>query len=274
MLLRRHLLPIVALLLVGFTLALAPFLPTGIDWHLSWRPAALDMLAGRTPYDNVTFYSPPWLIAPLLPLALLPEHIGRAALFLISIAGLLLAVRRFGGSLAASLIVLASPPSFHMLLNANIDWIPVLGATLPPRWGLFLVVVKPQIGAGIALYWLVQSWREGGWRRCIAVFGPVTIAFLLSFVVFGLWPMSMLSATSHSWNASLWPYSLPIGLALLVTAVRQSQSRYALVAAPCLAPYLAFHSWIVVLAAIAPRTPELAAAVIGLWFLILAQLPG
>lgn len=93
----------------------------------------------------------------------------------------------------------------------------------------------------------------------------------LSLVLFGWWPANLLNATSVSWNASLWPYTLPVGLALLVAALRQRQRLYALAAGPCFAPYLAFHSWVAALAALAPRTGELVAAVIGLWLMLALQ---
>jgi hypothetical protein len=70
------------------------------------------------------------------------------------------------------------------------------------------------------------------------------------------------------WNATLWPMSLPVGLVLIVTAIRKRELKYALGASPCLSPYILLHSWVVVLLAIVSSTAELIAAVIGLWILV------
>lgn len=95
-------------------------------------------------------------LLPILPLALMPPDVGRAAFLLLSLAG-------FGYA------------AFK------------LGAKLLPA-GAFLVVVDPQIGSMVALFCLVESWRKGGWREVLRVFWPVSLALLLSFALFGLRP--------------------------------------------------------------------------------------
>jgi hypothetical protein len=45
-------------------------------------------------------------------------------------------------------------------------------------------------------------------------------------------------------------------------------------ASPCLSPYILFHSWVVVLFAIVAATPEIVAAVIGLWILVYIRAAG
>ncbi|HIE57252.1 MAG TPA: hypothetical protein EYP88_03350 [Anaerolineales bacterium] len=163
-----------------------------------------------------------------------------------------------------------SPVVIHSLLNANLDWMPVLGYTLSPAIGLFFIAVKPQMGSVVAIFWLVESWRQGGWRQIAKTFFPVTLAYLLSFAFYGLWPLNILKASRYTtwWDASLWPMSIPVGLALLIFAVRTWNIRPAMAASPCLSPHVLFHSWVAVLAAIVSSTPETIAAVIGLWVLV------
>ena len=158
----------------------------------------------------------------------------------------------------------------HSLLNANLDWMPVLGYTLSPAIGLFFIAVKPQMGSVVAVFWLVESWRQGGWRQIAKTFFPVTLAYLLSFAFYGLWPLNILKASRYTtwWDASLWPMSIPVGLALLIFAVRTWNIRPAMAASPCLSPHVLFHSWVAALAAIVSSTPETIAAVIGLWVLV------
>lgn len=250
---------------------LIPYLPVGIDWHLTYRPVTLGLLSGQNPYLNETFFNPPWVILPLIPVAVLPEATGRAVFFVVSIVGLALAGKRLGATPIGIAALLLSPPSLHGLLNANIDWMPLLGMTLPPRWGLLLVLVKPQVGAFVAAYWLYEGWRSGGIRRIVGDFAPVTIVVGISFLLFGFFPAAMLRTPQMTWNASLFPYTIPVGLALVVAAFRRHNVRFAMAASPCLSPYLALHSWIAALGALAPQTPELIAAVLGLWGIIILQ---
>src|SRR3990172_13242130 len=80
-----------------------------IDWHNTWRPAALLLLAGQSPYDCKWFFGPPWALFPLLPLALLPETIGRLILLLVCFILFALAALRFGAGRLALAVFLLSP---------------------------------------------------------------------------------------------------------------------------------------------------------------------
>jgi hypothetical protein len=130
--------------------------------------------------------------------------------------------------------------------------------------------MKPQIGIAVAPFWLVEAWRVGGWKLVLKTFLPFTIVLLLSFVIFGIWPMYSFSyRVSEVWfNASLWPMSIPVGLALFVASIRKRKIEYAMAASPCLSPYALFYSWTGALLAIVSSTPETIAAVVGLWILI------
>jgi hypothetical protein len=264
----------VVILLPVLTMLLADHLPLGVDWAWSLRPAALKLLHGNSPYLAATaeeaFAGAPWALLPLIPLALLPVNVGRALLLFISLAAFTVAALRLGAGPLALGAFLVSPPVVHCLLNANLDWLPVLGFTLSPWLGLFFIAVKPQMGSVVAIFWLVEAWRTGGPIRVVKVFAPVGLALLLSFGLFGWWPLAGVRILEYSrlWNASLWPVSIPVGLALAVTALRRRDKRLAMGASPCLSPYVLFHAWSGALASIVSSTPETVAAVIGLWILV------
>lgn len=268
------------LLIIGLALGLAGgvawAMPFGIDWHLTFRPAALAVWGGRSPYSVDIFGLAPWGIVPFLPFALLPENIGRGALFVLSLGVFAWTAYRLGAKPLALGAFLFSPPVLNDLLNTNANWLVLLGFTLPPQLGLFFVLIKPQVGAGVAVFWLAEAWRKGGWRETVRVFGPVALALGLSFLFFGFWPARSLHVftTSQTWNASLWPASLPVGVVLLVAALRQRQIRYAFGAAPCLSPYVLFHAWSGALLALAPAQVEMLAGVAGLWALVLIRALG
>ena len=255
----------VFLLLVG---CMALVLPPAVDFHNYFRPAALGILKGISPYENTGFFNAPWTLLPLLPIALLPESLGRAVLVVVAFLTYAFTAYRLGGKPLAVVFFLLSPTVLADLLNGNLDWLAMVGYVLPHPVGLFFLAVKPQIGAVVGLFWLIEAWREGGWRRALRVFGPFAICLGLSFIIFGLWPLRFQANLSMWWNASLWPMSIPVGLVLLTAALRKRNQRLAMAAAPCLSPYLLLHSWSPALLAIIDKLPETIAAVVGLWILV------
>lgn len=269
---------LIGLAVVGLTLVAAPYLPVGIDWRLTQRPAALTLLRGASPYDvspTAPYAGAPWGVWVLLPLALLPESIGRAALLFIGLGAFAMTAHRLGARPWVTGAFLLSPPVLHCLLNANDDWMPLLGFVLPPPIGLFFLAVKPQMGSVVALVWLVQAWRRGG-REVVRVFGPVTAALALTFLLYGFWPANAfrVASISQGWNASLWPLSIPVGLGLAVAALRKGETRYAMAASPCLSPYVLFHSWSGALAAVLAQPLEALAVIAGLWVLVIVRAVG
>ncbi|HQA69263.1 MAG TPA: hypothetical protein PK801_13125 [Aggregatilineales bacterium] len=86
--------------------------------------------------------------------------------------------------------------------------------------------------------------------------------------LYGLWPLRSSQEVGLWWNASLWPMSIPIGLALVAAAVRSRRIEYAMGAAPCLSPYVLLHAWSGALAAILKHRVEALAAIAGLWLLV------
>ncbi len=261
------------LMLVGLVALGSLYLPEGIDWHFVYRPAALSVLSGKSPYGPFNFYAAPWALVPLIPLAVLPERVGRAVLFVLALGVYAYVGYRLGAKRLALAAFLLSPPVLHGLLNSNVEWLPLLGYVLPPPIGLFLVAIKPQIGLGAAVFWLVEAWRRGRAREVVRVFWPFSLALLVSFVLYGPWPLRFRDTLiqTESYNASLWPSTIPIGLALLVAALRRRDLRFAMAASPCLSPYVLLHAWVGPLAAILSHTPETIAAVAGLWILMLLR---
>ena len=65
--------------------------------------------------------------------------------------------------------------------------------------------------------------------------------------------------------------SIPVGLALLVAAVRKRRIEYAMGASPCLSPYVLFHSWSSALVSIVSLEAETVAAVVGLWVVVIIR---
>ncbi len=259
---------LIGLLLLILVAVATLYLPTGIGWHYSFRPASLALVSARSPYDVAGFYGAPWGLLPLVPFALLPENVGRAALSVLGAGVFAYTAYRLGAKPLAMVAFLLWPPVLHCLLNTDVEWLAMLGFVLPPQIGLFFIAVKPQVGVGVGVFWLAEAWRKGSIREVFQVFGPVSLALLTSFALFGLWPLkiSQIDALATGFNASLWP--IPVGLALLVASIRTRNFRYAMPSSPCLSPHVLFHSWAAALIAVASLPAETVAAVVGLWILV------
>jgi hypothetical protein len=267
---------IIVIIVIIIVLLGARYLPIGVDWETVFRPACQTLLKGESPYKADPYFGiAPWALIPLLPLALLSVGLSRVLLLLISLIAFAYAVYKLSNDPITVFAFLLSPIVMHSLLSANIDWMPLLGFVLPPQIGIFLVTAKPQIGSVVILFWLVEAWREGGLLMILRIFWPICVVTLLSFLFFGLWPLNYLEIyeVSMTWNASLWPASIPIGIGLLVAALRMRKINFAMAASPCLSPYVLFHAWSGALASIAPLRYEMIAVVIGLWVLVVLRFP-
>jgi len=226
------------------------------DWRLYFRPAALELLAGRSPYIP-GFYNLPWALLPLLPLVALPVELGSAIIFVANLFSYIYVAHKLGARLFAIIIFLITIYPILNSLNCNIDGLIALGFILPPQIGLFFILVKPQIGLPIAIFWLVETLRGGGISLAARRFAPVTIAFLLSFALFGFWPLSSSGAIDAIWNSSIWPHGILIGLALLGWSIILRRKELSISAGPYLSPYLAPQSWAFAWLGILPFIPSI-----------------
>lgn len=215
----------------------------GQDWHIFYTTGQR-FLAGENPYGN-GYYNAPWLLVIMTPLLILSEKTSYTLIVLGTLmTGYLLPKNK--------LAVLLSYPLLFSLYYGQIDLLILWGMAMPPWLGLFFLLAKPQVGIGIAIYMIAT--------KEIKAFVPVTIAFLISFGIYGLWIDAPVSA---EWNASFWPQSLPIALVVLAKAIKERQRKLSIAASPLLAPYAGPQSFI---ATILFDDPWIAWAVcIGIW---------
>lgn len=262
-------------LFVAMVIAVAKLMPFGVDWSVHFRPAVMAVLAGQSPYNVPGFYNPPWALLPLLPLGLLPEAWGRGVLLLISLVVFFLVALRMRATKTALLLYMFNPVLLYSLHNGNLDWLVTIGLVLRPQIGLFLVLLKPQLGAAIAIYWLIEAWRKGGWRKVARTFGPVILAFVGSVALFGPWFLTADTRIDQDWNvmAHLWPYSVAPAAILFYFAVKRQQVRWAIVGAPLFSPYAIFHSFCIPMVALVDR-PRVLAVVVGICWLFFAAVGG
>ena len=246
----------------------------GVDWKDAFRPAIFRMFNGEQIYGH-GFYNPPWTLLPLLPIALLSPGLGAAVIFVLSIYAFAFVSLKLKKNLPATIALILSTVAVGGYLNGNVDFLVILGLIMPPWLGLFFVLMKPQLSFGVVAYWLVEAWQKGSaaatepgtspvaflkrdwpsqWaviqRHCRPVFltfAPVTAAYLLSFLIWGFWPLYYENRTADPFNDSLWPHGLFIGMVILYRAIKSKDFRLAIIAGPFLSPYVTNHGWAVAL---------------------------
>jgi hypothetical protein len=214
-------------------------LPVNADFHQAYRPAALELLAGRSPYTVDAFFNPPWALIPMIPLSLLSERFGNALLLTANFIIYVFIAFHLKVKPLTFVLFLSLP---YVWFSANVDAWVALGFLLPPQIGLFLVLLKPQIGFPVAFFWLIQSWSSGGLREVVRVFSPVSVSFLASLILFGPWLLRGSDLLKRDYNIALFPYLVPLGLVMLYWSTRGRNKRLAVLSAPFLAPYIGFYS--------------------------------
>lgn len=220
-----------------------------LDWLNTYAPAALAVWRGESPFSNPIYFAAPWGTLPLIPFALMPPTIGRWCLLITAICSFAFVAYRLGAKPLTMSLFLLSAPVLGDLVNGNIEWMPMLGFILPPQIGLIFVLIKPQVGIGIAIYWLVEAWQSGGIRQVVKIFSPVTVLTLISFALYGFWPLRFLETLAMAkrmriqtnfvvdYNLSLWPFGVVLGFALMINAIKTKNIRQSIMAGPFLSPY-------------------------------------
>lgn len=216
------------------------------DWSLYFYPAVQNILNGQSPYWVEGFFSPVWVLIPLLPVALLSPALGSVVMFIINLLAYTFVLVKMRMNVLAIILFVAFSGMLSGAFNGNIEGLAALGFILPPQVGLFFVLTKPQFGIGVAVFWFAQAWARGGMKQVAKVFLPVSIALLASFLLFGLWPLQAQALTDVWWDANIFPYGIPIGFILLGLAIWKNDIRFAICSSPFFSPYVAFHTWSVV----------------------------
>lgn len=257
--------------MVGIGLTLPNYMS---DWGLAYYPAVRRWLGGQSPYDPTVaapFVNAPWILPVLTPLALLPMEWGHVALFYLNLGGYILLLRKLKAGKLATVAFLLSPPVVTGLIGGQIDGLLSLGFVLPPAVGLFFIAAKPQLGMGLAIYWFMEKWKNGGWKAVVRTFGPVGLVMTLSLWIFPDWLPGMTHLTVRDWNTSLWPRGLVIGLVLLVWAIRNGCKGMAISSSVFFAPYLAEQSWSAGLIGLTGDGLLVLAATIGMWIVFVIR---
>lgn len=240
---------ILAVVVLGLML-----IPTGgYDFVHFFHPVGRAVLRGENPYEVHGFYNPPWLLALLGPVALIPAQVARWVWVVMALAGYLVAFRRLGLDRMACALLLVNPFLYFDLGIGNIEWLVLLGATLPPSAAAWLAGLKPQDSVVLFVMWIKQ-------RKWLAL---VPVAVWGALIAARVCPLPCVE--SMHWSTDIFPWGVPVGMALAWLAVKREDRTLALAASPFFSPYLAMQSWIFVLLPLARNRRWLAAGVAMSW---------
>lgn len=140
-----------------------------------------------------------------------------------------------------ALVLFATPFIYINLIFGNVDWLVLLGATLQPLIGVWFVMVKPQIGIWVVLVWAWRYVHGHEYGKLFWLLAPVTLALAVQVAVFGLPRVGGIASV-----AQIWPWGVPIGLWLLVGALKKNDVRAALASGLFLSPFVNITSWIAI----------------------------
>ncbi len=223
-------------------------------------------LQGASPYSAAGFVSPLYLLIYSAPLALLSYPAAyRVNAFLCAFALLVVFDRLTRGNTINLLILCAAPWLLFVTWCGNIEWLVMLGLFVNPILGVFLLMLKPQLGGLAALLLLWRIWRTS--RRSAVLCAAVLAAiYAVSFAVGMRWGATL----SGWWNTAVFPLTAIIALPIVIYAVHQRRASVALAIGPALAPYVSLQSWVVLSAWLAQRRGALVAFAALSWLLIAA----
>ena len=236
----------------------------GYDWMI-FKTAIKLMFSGQNPYTVSGYFSPPWMLLILSPITILPTPFDTITLVILSTISFIVVVKKFSNSWLLVILFMLTPQLWWGILYGNVDFLVALGIIMPPQFGLFFILVKPQIGIAIAIFWLIQAWRKGKLKEVIRIFAPISTVVVLSIFIFGLWFTKSKYATDLSWNIANWPLLLPIGIVLLYRSIELKKFNLAVISAPFLSPYIAVQSLPIAVIGLLGNKVEATLAMASMW---------
>lgn len=253
------------IIVVAIGLGLSLAVPYTVDFH-TFYDAGRMLLIGRNPYLVEWFLNPLHVAILFAPLAILPFEVAyrlQAGLaFVIYVVAMWrLLDRRWD----LTWLALMSPFAWLIAFYGNIDWLVLLGATLPPPIGVWLVLAKPQEGLVVASVMLWEEWRVHGWQRVVLIVSPIALVLAVSLLL----EPAQSSVVAQPWNISAWPYGLVVGVPLAIVALQRRDRKLGLLASPFLSPYVSALNWSVALPAGLRSRRWAVVAVILSWALVL-----
>lgn len=218
---------------------------SGDDWGIYYR-AAWRILTGVPLYDQPIgfgyYYNPPWVAAALIPLALLPERLGWALISCVTLGAITAVAMHWQVGRLKLALILTCPATIYLLLHGQLDAILLATVFLPGAMWATMAFAKPQVTIGFLLGVPRSSWVRSGVIFAIVLAG--------SIAMFGNWMVQWIqmprpmTLQDHNLWLHLWPYQIPVGIALLVMGACRRDEKWLIAGSPLIFPYAAMSSLI------------------------------
>jgi hypothetical protein len=186
-----------------------------IDWQ-NYMMAASNLAGGRSPYQGVEFFGPPWLAMALIPFTWLPPGLS-AMIWLLLAVGATYGISVLTGvwqgfpasergRLVANIAAVVFPAALYVYITGQVTALAVLGmivlgvrsrpSILWIALAALLASFKPHIVAAPLVLILLEHLRRRAWRVLAAFFGTLLVASLVSWVVVPPWLADWFAAIS------------------------------------------------------------------------------
>ncbi len=211
----------------------------GVDYTHFFRPASQT----DAPYAVAGFYNPFWLLPLLWVFELFGEY--RLAVWVVmNLCAFIYVFMRLKMPLWSILPFFVFSGALMSVFVGNVEGLVAFGMVLPLPLGIVVLMLKPQIGLALTLYYVLSAFVYDGWKRAVLILVPVLVLFTASFFLYGTWFLKPLEVIDRFYNTIyFFPIGVPVGLALIVAGVARRNIGYALMAIPFTSPYMIFHTW-------------------------------
>jgi hypothetical protein len=236
-------------LAVGFSIFYF-YQPHSDDFATAFWPVGKYLLEnpGGDPYTHESlFRNLPYILPVFVMLAALPYRVALALWLGFNFASLVLFTIRAKFPLVSAVAFVAAPVALINIIYGNFDGFILLATTFNPLIGIPILLLKPHIGIGVILYWLIRPVRE---REPIVFAERLLVALTVTLMSVAFYPslIQKQAAVSSAWNTSLWltptvaALSILIGLCFVAYAVSHLDKGYAIFSSYYLTPYITLFS--------------------------------
>jgi hypothetical protein len=156
-------------------------------------------------------------------------------------------------------------------LLGNLEWMVFCSLALPPPLTLPFLLVKPQVGIGLAIVLVYYAYKNKALLPMISVLiALIFLSFIFYGQVFSLPTAETEALTNHA-DASAFPWLVPVGILFVYAAIKSDRFTVGFMASPMFAWHVTPGSWGSVIFSLALNQPFtlVYAAVIIQWGLLL-----
>ena len=150
------------------------------------------------------------------------------------------------------------PMLLQSIIYGNVEWIPLLGVLFPAPIALIFYTTKPQATIGLILVTLLLEWDRAQWKGVLLAIIPTLVLAVVTTAIYGLPPVP---GPNNPGQHSLFPYSLLVGIPVLILAMKKRDERLSLFVGPFVSPYVTFHGYLPALFAFRGKWMALAVAI-------------